>query len=63
MSKLEAATGLAKRIYPYGIANAEEVLELLEPALEGRQQVKEQPKKVGSFEHHQTSFSSVSNET
>jgi len=37
--------------------------ELLELALEGRRRVKEQLKKMGSFEYHQTSFSFIDNET
>ena len=35
----------------------EELAELVELALEGRRRVKEQLKKMGSFEYHQTSFS------
>ena len=35
----------------------EELAELLELALEGRRRVKEQLKKMGAFEYHQTSFS------
>ena len=35
----------------------------MELALEGRRRVKEQLKKMGSFEYHQTSFSYIDNET
>ena len=38
-------------------------MELTELALEGRRRVKEQLKKMGSFEFHQTSFSLIDNET
>ncbi len=41
----------------------QELGELLELALEGRRRVKEQLKKMGSFEYHQTSFSFIDNET
>jgi ATP-dependent Lon protease len=37
--------------------------ELVELALEGRRRVKEQLKKMGSFEYHQTSFSYLDTET
>ena len=40
-----------------------ELGELVELALEGRRRVKEQLKKMGSFEDHQTSFSLIDNET
>jgi hypothetical protein len=41
----------------------EDVAELVAIALEGRRRVKEQLKKMGSFEYHQTSFSYIDNET
>ena len=37
--------------------------ELLEFAMEGRRRVKEQLKKMGSFEYYQTSFSYTLNES
>ncbi len=37
--------------------------EILELAIEGRRRVKEQLKKMGSFEYYQTSFSYTDNET
>src|SRR5437667_7140583 len=41
----------------------EDLAELVELALEGRRRVKEQLKKMGSFEYHQTSFSYIDSET
>ncbi len=56
-------SGLVKMIYPNGEMTKEELLELLQLALEGRRRVKEQLKKMGSFEFHQTSFSLIDNES
>lgn len=42
---------------------AEEVAELVDLALEGRRRVKEQLKKMSSFEYYKTSFSYMDNET
>jgi ATP-dependent Lon protease len=56
-------SGLIKLIYPHGEITREEMAELLELALEGRRRVKEQLKKMGSFEYHQTSFSYIDNNT
>jgi ATP-dependent Lon protease len=50
-------SGLVKILYPHGEPTADELAELLELALEGRRRVKEQLKKMGSFEYYQTSFS------
>ena len=44
-------------IYPHGKATKEELAELVELAMEGRRRVKEQLKKMGSFEYYHTSFS------
>ena len=44
-------------------SRVEELAELVEMALEGRRRVKEQLKKMGSFEYHQTSFSYIDNES
>ena len=52
---------LIKLIYPHGEVARDEMAELVELALEGRRRVKEQLKKMGSFEYHQTSFSYVDN--
>jgi len=59
----KTVSGLVKLIYPDGNLTGEELAELLSIALEGRRRVKEQLKKMGSFEYHQTSFSFIDNET
>ncbi|MBP7068903.1 MAG: protease Lon-related BREX system protein BrxL [Methanothrix sp.] len=59
----KTVSGLIKLIYPHGEITRDEMAELLELALEGRRRVKEQLKKMGSFEYHQTSFSYIDNET
>lgn len=59
----KTVSGLVKLIYPDGKLPKEEVAELVELSLEGRRRVKEQLKKMGSFEFHQTSFSLIDNET
>src|SRR6266496_1420049 len=59
----KTVSGLVKLIYPHGELSKEEVAELVELSLEGRRRVKEQLKKMGSFEFHQTSFSLIDNET
>lgn len=53
----KTVAGLVKLIYPGGEPPKEELAEILELAIEGRRRVKEQLKKMGSFEYHQTSFS------
>ena len=53
----KTVSGLVKLIYPHGELSKDELAELVELALEGRRRVKEQLKKMGSFEYHQTSFS------
>lgn len=50
-------SGLAKVIHPHGEPSDDDLAELLELAIEGRRRVKEQLKKMGSFEYYQTSFS------
>ena len=59
----KTCSGLIKLIYPHGEVSKDELSELLSVALEGRRRVKEQLKKMGSFEYHQTSFSFLDNET
>jgi ATP-dependent Lon protease len=59
----KTVSGLMKIIYPHGEATQEELAELLEFALEGRRRVKEQLKKMGSFEYYHTSFSYTLQET
>ena len=53
----KTVSGLIKLIYPHVEMSREELAEIVELALEGRRRVKEQLKKLGSFEYHQTSFS------
>jgi ATP-dependent Lon protease len=59
----KTVSGLLKIIYPHGGATKEEIAELLDFAMEGRRRVKEQLKKMGSFEYYQTSFSYTDVET
>src|SRR2546425_3858178 len=59
----KTVAGLVKLIYPTGELTKDELAEILDLALEGRRRVKEQLKKMGSFEYHQTSFSYIDNET
>lgn len=59
----KTVAGLIKIIYPHGEVTKEEMAELVECALEGRRRVKEQLKKMGSFEYHQTSFSYIDSES
>ena len=53
----KTVSGLIKVLHPEGEVAPDELAELLELALEGRRRVKEQLKKMGSFEYYQTSFS------
>jgi ATP-dependent Lon protease len=55
----KTVSGLVKIIHPHGEVADDEIAELLEFAIEGRRRVKEQLKKMGSFEYYQTSFSYV----
>jgi ATP-dependent Lon protease len=59
----KTVSGLIKLLHPHGEVSREEMPELVELALEGRRRVKEQLKKMGSFEYHHTSFSYLDNET
>src|SRR4051812_25589155 len=59
----KTVSGLMKLIYPHGQVGKSELVEILELALEGRRRVKEQLKKMGSFEYHHTSFSYLVEET
>ncbi|MFB6286293.1 MAG: protease Lon-related BREX system protein BrxL [Candidatus Bipolaricaulia bacterium] len=59
----KSVSGLVKLIYPHGEVPKADMTELVELALEGRRRVKEQLKKLGSFEYHQTSFSLIDNDT
>jgi ATP-dependent Lon protease len=53
----KTVSGLMKILYPHGEVTQDELAEILEVALEGRRRVKEQLKKMGSFEYYHTSFS------
>ena len=53
----KTVSGLAKILFPDGAVTREDLEEILEFALEGRRRVKEQLKKMGSFEYYHTSFS------
>jgi ATP-dependent Lon protease len=59
----KSVSGLIKLIHPQGEFTKEELAEIVELAVEGRRRVKEQLKKMGSFEYHQTSFSYINTET
>ena len=59
----KTVAGLIKLIHLHGEVSKEEVRELLELAMEGWRRVKEQLKKMGSFEFFQTSFSYIEKET
>ncbi|HKI18516.1 MAG TPA: protease Lon-related BREX system protein BrxL, partial [Isosphaeraceae bacterium] len=59
----KTVSGLMKLVYPHGQVNRDELGELLALALEGRRRVKEQLKKMGSFEYYHTSFSYLDTDT
>src|SRR5713101_6437394 len=59
----KTVSGLIKLLHPDGELARDELAELLELALETRRRVKEQLKKMGSFEYYQTSFSYTLQET
>ena len=59
----KTVSGLMKILFPHGEVTQEELAEILEFALEGRRRVKEQLKKMGSFEYYHTSFSYTLQET
>ncbi|MDD5368833.1 MAG: protease Lon-related BREX system protein BrxL [Anaerolineaceae bacterium] len=59
----KTVAGLVKIIYPDQEVTKDELAELLELAIEGRRRVKEQLKKMGSFEYYQTSFSYIDQES
>jgi len=56
-------SGMLKILHPHGEVSREDLEEILSMALEGRRRVKEQLKKMGSFEYYDTSFSYQDNET
>jgi ATP-dependent Lon protease len=59
----KSVSGLMKILHPHGEVSATELAEILELAIEGRRRVKEQLKKMGSFEYYHTSFSYTEQET
>lgn len=59
----KTVSGLMKILFPHGEVTQDELAEILEFAIEGRRRVKEQLKKMGSFEYYQTSFSYTLQET
>src|SRR5438270_5593083 len=59
----KTVSGLVKLLHPDRNIDDDDLREYLEFALEGRRRVKEQLKKMGSFEFYQTSFSYLVNET
>jgi ATP-dependent Lon protease len=59
----KTVSGLVKLLHPHGEVSRDDLEEILILALEGRRRVKEQLKKMGSFEYHQTTFSYSLNET
>ena len=56
-------SGMVKILHPNGEVSQEDLAEILELAIEGRRRVKEQLKKMGSFEYSQVSFSYLVSET
>ena len=56
-------SGMMKVLHPHGECSKEDLAEIVELAIEGRRRVKEQLKKMGSFEYYHTSFSYIDNET
>jgi ATP-dependent Lon protease len=56
-------SGLVKIIHPHGEPSKEDLEEILKLSIECRRRVKEQLKKMGSFEYSQTSFSYSDNDT
>ncbi|NIM12895.1 MAG: protease Lon-related BREX system protein BrxL [Candidatus Aminicenantes bacterium] len=59
----KTVSGLIKLVHPDGKFTKEELAQLVDLAVEGRRRVKEQLKKMGSFEYYKTSFSYIDNET
>ena len=59
----KTVSGLIKLVHPHGEITKEELEDMLELAIEGRRRVKEQLKKMGSFEYYRTSFSLIEKES
>jgi ATP-dependent Lon protease len=58
-----SVSGLMKILHPHGEVSKDDLEEILAFSTEGRRRVKEQLKKMGSFEYYQTSFSYLDTET
>ena len=58
-----AVSGMVKILHPHGELSKEDLEELVAFAVEGRRRVKEQLKKMGSFEYYHTSFSYLDNDS
>jgi len=58
-----SVSGLMKILHPHGQVSREDLEDILALALEGRRRVKEQLKKMGSFEYYHTSFSYLVNDS
>jgi ATP-dependent Lon protease len=56
-------SGLVKILHPHGEVSKDDLEEILTLAIEGRRRVKEQLKKMGSFEYYHTSFSYADTES
>ncbi len=56
-------SGLMKLVYPHGEFEKEDIVEVLEYALECRRRVKEQLKKIGGMEFYDIHFSYIDNES
>ncbi len=56
-------SGMIKVLHPHGEVGKEDLAEIVAFAIEGRRRVKEQLKKMGSFDYYQTAFSYIDNES
>jgi ATP-dependent Lon protease len=56
-------SGMIKVLHPHGEVAKEDLAEIVAFAIEGRRRVKEQLKKMGSFDYYQTAFSYIDNES
>ncbi len=56
-------SGMIKVLYPHGEVSKDDMAEIVAFAIEGRRRVKEQLKKMGSFNYYQTAFSYIDNAT
>lgn len=59
----KTVSGMMKILHPHGEVAKEDLQEIVAFAIEGRRRVKEQLKKMGSFDYYQTAFSYSDNET